>query len=259
MPVGYVDVEKSLKGIRRKVEAWNLRAKEVRTGEHRSFVVEPPIPSGVDVVFIHGLGSVFNPERDGEVARRLTASGLRVHFLFLPGQGSPPKKVKSYEELAEWAKSYVQKVAGRKVIVVGHSFGGEIAKALVRKMKEEGYAVRGIVIAPAGQREGLGKLINLLAYPYALYKALKNRVNPVQVLRYARILGRDFVPPPEEVEVIQGYRDRLVPKASKRVVTRRKGVEIEEWMKEEYHRGGHFPLSPDELARKVIEVATRLD
>ncbi len=254
-----VGIERAVRELRRRIEEWKLRVEEVKTSEHGSLVVEPSIPNGIDVIFVHGLGSTYNPKRDGEVARRLAASGFRVHLLYLPGQGSPPRKVKSYEELAEWAMKYLRSRAGRKVIVVGHSFGGEVAKALVKKLKEEGYKVRGIVIAPAGRREGIGRVVSLLAYPYAIYKALKNGVSLKQVLRYARIINRDYVSPLREVEIIQGYSDRMVPKASRRIVDQKRGRKIEEWMREEYHRGGHFPLSPEELAEKILEAATRLE
>ncbi len=251
-------VEESVKGIRERVREWGLKVREVKGRDHRVLLVEPKIHNGVDVLFIHGLGSVYNPSRDGEAARRLAASGFRVHLLFLPGQGSPPREVKGYEDLAEWAMDYVRSRGINRLVVVGHSLGGEVAKALAKKAKEEGLKVRGIAIAPAGK--GRRDVIRrVLVYPYALYKALKNGVSIRQVLSYARLVGRDYVPPPREVEVVQGSSDRFVPKGSRREVRREKGTSVEEWMVEEYRRGAHYPLEPTELALKVAEAAKRLE
>ena len=128
-----------------------------------------------------------------------------------------------------------------KLIVVGHSFGGEIAKALLSMVD---VPSRGLIISPAGRRRGKRfAMINLLAYLVALKRKITRGVSLKQALRYIRILRKDYVPPPRNAEIIYGMKDRFV---------------TIDW-REEHWRGGHFPLDPKDLAKRIAELAARLD
>ncbi len=166
-----------------------------------------------------------------------------MHYLLLPGQGSPNIDVKSYDDLVSWALEYIRKVDPSRAIVVGHSLGGEVAKGVVWKLFEERRQVRGIGIAPAGSRKEIKyKLMAELGRALAFWRALGRGVSLRQLMSYIKLLKGEGYKTPPEFEIIHGTADSLVPK---------------DW-RQEFRKGGHFPFSAREVAKRIDEAATRL-
>ncbi len=84
--------------------------------------------AGNAVVLLHGWGCNLSTLASlGAVAERC---GRRVISLDLPGFGksSEPADVWNVEEYADWLESFLDsEVPGQKPVLIGHSFGGQIA------------------------------------------------------------------------------------------------------------------------------------
>lgn len=76
------------------------------------------------VVILHGWGS--SSKAWSEVKDFLEKEGFRVEVPNLPGFGGKPltKKVMNFDDYIDFVKDFIKK---RKVILIGHSFGGRIA------------------------------------------------------------------------------------------------------------------------------------
>ncbi len=220
-----------------------LRVRDEKTETHRVIIVEPKIPNDIHIFWIPGWGSVLH-EGDAEIARRLAQSGYTIHYLLLPGQGSPELSVKNYDDLVRWALQYIHRVNPPKVVVVGHSLGGEVAKGVVWRLLAENRHVVGIGIAPAGSRkEARYRAMAELGRVLAIWRRFERGVSIRQLFQYIKLLKGEGYKIPPSFEIIHGTNDLLVPK---------------DW-RHEFRRGGHFPFSyAPELARRIEEAATRL-
>lgn len=89
-----------------------------------------PLSTTVPVLFLHGWGS--SKEVWGGVMQSLTTKGLLCYALDLPGFGKTqlPSQAWSVEDYAAFVLEFLNKLNSKRVIVVGHSFGGRISLVL---------------------------------------------------------------------------------------------------------------------------------
>ncbi|MEZ5321913.1 MAG: alpha/beta hydrolase [Microthrixaceae bacterium] len=127
---------------------FNPASERVRSGAVHTIDWAPDGAAVADLVLVHGYAE--HSARYEPVARRLTAAGLRVASLDLPGHGrsaGPKGVVEDFEGLVDVVAQYVDEVHGdRPLFLYGHSMGG---LAVVRLAERDDSAFAGMVIASA--------------------------------------------------------------------------------------------------------------
>lgn len=134
------------------------------------------------IVILHGWGKEVSGTRFATLKRLLEKKGYPVFTPDLPGFGTNQDIAKDYvfEDYVAFAKQYVEGVAekekSKKVILVGHSFGGRIA---IRFTAENNGLVEKLILTGAS------------GIPRSL-PSLKKKI----VYRLTKILGPLFAAPP---------------------------------------------------------------
>lgn len=83
--------------------------------------------SGIPIIILHGWG--LRGSAYDKLASLLKEKGYRIFSPDLPGFGREPlaKEAMTLEDYATFVKDFIQKKHLRKVIFIGHSFGGRVA------------------------------------------------------------------------------------------------------------------------------------
>lgn len=103
------------------------------------------------IVILHGWGSLVSGEkRFGEVKKLLENKGFTVYTPDLPGFGSNTLKKEElfFEDYVSFVKSFLEKHKLKKIILVGHSFGGRIAIAFTALYPK--FVSRLVLASPSG-------------------------------------------------------------------------------------------------------------
>lgn len=147
------------------------------------------------LIFLHGWrseGKVWT-----EIVQKLTNKQQAVFCLDLPGFGGSalPKNAFSVSDYAETVAGFIKKMELKKVILIGHSFGGRIAIKLAASQPP--YLKKLILVDSAGIRESAG-----LNQKKALAKLLKPLFKPkfmagVRRSIYKVMGAEDFLARPE--------------------------------------------------------------
>lgn len=84
----------------------------------------------VPIVLLHGWGNTMSGQKYHEVKKLLEKAGYTVYTPDLPGFGNNPleKNALVFEDYIQFVHDFVVgKIKNKKVIFIGHSFGGRIA------------------------------------------------------------------------------------------------------------------------------------
>ncbi|HEX9721966.1 MAG TPA: alpha/beta hydrolase [Candidatus Paceibacterota bacterium] len=113
------------------------------------------------ILILHGWGS--SVERWAKVQDMLGAKGHRVIVLDLPGFGKTPAPgaVWGVQEYAEFVNRFAQNLGLEKFVLVGHSFGGQIAVQFAVTHPEKTEKL--VLVAAAAIRHEPGRKAKVLA------------------------------------------------------------------------------------------------
>jgi pimeloyl-ACP methyl ester carboxylesterase len=115
------------------------------------------------IVILHGWGSLVKNWQP--IKTLLEAQGYKVLLPKMPGHdGTNLERPFSTEDYTDWLKSYLKSKRLNQVILVGHSFGGQIATQFTAQNPE--LVTKLILINSSGIRKRLG-LKRLLFLPCA--------------------------------------------------------------------------------------------
>ncbi|MCA9392153.1 alpha/beta hydrolase [candidate division WWE3 bacterium] len=100
-----------------------------------------------NIVVLHGWGA--NRTRFTDIQTKLESLGYNMFVPDLPGFGEedPPLEVWGVEEYAHWVHTAVAEMGFSSYVLIGHSFGGQIAAQYANKYADEIDKL--ILIAPA--------------------------------------------------------------------------------------------------------------
>ena len=102
--------------------------------------------TSTSIVLIHGLFADI--EAWASLALNLSRSGQRVVALDLPGHGQSDARVDHFDQIVESAADVLSHAAGKRQVIVGHSFGALVAARLARSNVSATQAL--VLIAPMG-------------------------------------------------------------------------------------------------------------
>lgn len=116
------------------------------------------------IVILHGWGSGMSGDRYGAAKKMFLQKGHRVFTPDLPGFGSNvlKKEELSFEDYVSFVKTYIEKNKLKKVILIGHSFGGRIAIAFAALYPN--YVSKLILVAASGIPHPLPSLRKKILY-----------------------------------------------------------------------------------------------
>jgi len=100
----------------------------------------------MNIVILHGWNS--NPERWQQTKRLLVNKNVGVFIPALPGFGCELKKAWDLNDYCDWLRVWLKEKKLRKVILMGHSFGGRVAIKFTAE--HPGLAEKLILIDAAG-------------------------------------------------------------------------------------------------------------
>ncbi len=90
----------------------------------------------IPIVILHGWGSTMSGQKYDVLKKLLEKDGHTVYAPDLPGFGENPLEKKSliFEDYITFVHDFIaKKIKAKKVILLGHSFGGRIAIRFTRK------------------------------------------------------------------------------------------------------------------------------
>ncbi|MDP4007048.1 MAG: alpha/beta hydrolase [bacterium] len=152
---------------------------------------------GPALLILHGWGS--SSGKWERIASEITKQGFRVYAIDLPGFGasSPPDAVWGIKEYAFLVLAFMDAIGESKVIIVGHSVGGQIALQLA--LFSPSRVEKLILLAPAAVRRGpglrehflkvLSKILGVLLY-----------VAPVNVRTNIKRIGYKMLQHPDYIK-----------------------------------------------------------
>ncbi len=200
----------------------------------------PMTETAKDIVILHGWGST--PQKWQQVAEKLRQQGYRLHIIDLPGFGETPlTQAWSLEEYVQFVLNWLKTNNIKKVILLGHSFGGRIAIKLASahdsrierlilisaagiKPKSLWYQARGLffkIIAKIGKKimvlVPLGRLENIAER--VIYKLAGSsdyrKASPLMKQTLQKVIAEDLEPLLSFITVptllIWGEQDRYTP------------------------------------------------
>ena len=148
---------------------------------------------GFPLLILHGWGRGI--ESFTEVQENLAQKGWQVIAVDLPGFGKTeePKEVWGVNEYTNFVLEFAEKLRLKKWVLLGHSFGGQIAVNLVAKHPEKVEKL--ILVAPAAIRKEPGKrehIIRIFAKGANFFLALipSNSLQSKVRTLFAMIIGR---------------------------------------------------------------------
>jgi len=122
-----------------------------------------PFDSAQDrpILILHGWGS--SVERWAKVQDMLATKGFQVIVLDLPGFGKTPAPgaVWGVQEYAQFVNEFAENLGLQKFVLVGHSFGGQIAVQFAATHPEKTEKL--VLVAAAAIRHEPGKKAKVLA------------------------------------------------------------------------------------------------
>lgn len=116
------------------------------------------------ILILHGWGSEMSGKRYKKVKSLLEKRGFTVLAPDLPGFGSNTIKKEElfFSDYVAFVKSYIEEQKLKKVILLGHSFGGRIAIAFAALYPQ--YVVKLILVAASGIPHPLPSLKKKVMY-----------------------------------------------------------------------------------------------
>lgn len=120
---------------------------------------------GDPILILHGWGNqVLGGKRFQEVKSLLEKKGYRVFAPDLPGFGQNTLKKESltFEDYLLFVKSFIHEKKLKKIILIGHSFGGRIAIAFSSRYPE--LVSRLVLVSASGIPHALPSLKKKIAY-----------------------------------------------------------------------------------------------
>jgi len=152
---------------------------------------------GQPILILHGWGS--SSDSWIEIQRLLTENGYRVYVPDLPGFGKspPPAAVWGIVEYADFVYEFGQKMQLEKFVLLGHSFGGQIAIQFAQKYPQKLEKL--ILVAAAGVRRKAGWRTKLLKYiakivSFVLYLGpFRDLRNSIRNFLYMALRRKDYM------------------------------------------------------------------
>lgn len=151
------------------------------------------------ILILHGWGSTMSGEKYSQSKKIFEKAGYNVFTPDLPGFGTniPKKEELFFEDYVEFVKQFILKHKLKKVILLGHSFGGRIATAFAATYPQ--YVSKLILIAPSGIPHPLPSLKKKFVYaatkiikPFFLLPLISNFYTYFRSLVYYAIGEMDY-------------------------------------------------------------------
>jgi len=116
------------------------------------------------ILILHGWGSTMSGERYSKVKELLQEEEYAVFVPDLPGFGKNTlkKEALTFDDYLLFVKDFIQEKKLKKIILVGHSFGGRIAIAFAAKYPE--LVSKLILVSASGIPHPLSSLKKKIAY-----------------------------------------------------------------------------------------------
>lgn len=234
------------------------------------FVLQGKKPGNKNLVFLHGWG--VDSQLWFKIIPKLAKQNYSLYFLDLPGFGLSqiPDITFGINDYKNIVCEFVKKLGLKKIILIGHSFGGSIA--IKAASENPSFLDRLILVNAAGirdrsKRKGLKSILSKAASPLffpsfmqplriKLYQFIGSEyLNiPAMSKTFSKVVSEDLSPILTNIKkptlIISGNKDRITPVSHAKFM----GEKIN-GSKLEILSAGHFSFidQPEDFVRELIK------